>query len=153
MKEDCKKDDSIDPHTGQDYFLWLAKWAWTHSDGCTGVADWFVFCCWAHDFAFQTGSNPYSLYQGKGTVPQSRACSNRKLRWCMQVKSFWGRWFIPSWIRYWGVSLFGRWFYKPNPFRADYYQFTKSPTVPNEPSDNVEEWLASLKDNPDAKPK
>lgn len=105
--------EGVDPHAFEEYFTWLARWAWKRSDGCTGVSNWYLFCCWAHDFGYQTGLDPYQYWMGH-RVAQGEPESNTKLRWCIQAESKLGRFNPISWIRYWGVSLFGRFFYNPN---------------------------------------
>jgi hypothetical protein len=111
-------DEGVDPHASEEYWNWLAAWSFKHSDGCTGVPDTYAFCCWAHDFGYQTGQDPYQYWKGL-QVPQDESCSNTKLRWCMQAESKLGRWNPLSWIRYAGVAVFGRFFYKPKPMDAD----------------------------------
>lgn len=111
-------DDGVDPHASEEYWNWLAKWAWKHSDGCTGVSDWYLFCCWAHDFGYQTGMDPYQTFLGQPSK-QDEECSNTKLRWCIQSESKLGKWNPISWIRYTGVALFGRFFYKPKAYKPD----------------------------------
>lgn len=77
------------------------------TDGCTGVKDWFVECCWQHDIE----------WRGK-TVdgePLSRAECNARFRRCIQRRSVLhhvtvfgynvGRLSPLSWARWAGVWL------------------------------------------------
>ena len=72
----------------------------THSDGCTGVPDFYLDCCVIHDLAYKYGIDPWGQ-------PVTRAEADAGLRKCIQQKSKL-RWFSPmSWWRYAGVRLFG----------------------------------------------
>jgi hypothetical protein len=46
------------------YWLFIEKEARrTGSDGCTGVSDWNIECCWEHDLACWSNKNPRSAYE------------------------------------------------------------------------------------------
>lgn len=106
--------EGVDPDATDAYFTWLQRWAWKHSDGCTGVVDWYVHCCWAHDFGYQTGFDPFQWYKGQSIV-QSFSDTNTKLRHCIQCESKLGRLNPVSWVRWVGVTAFGRLFWHPKP--------------------------------------
>lgn len=98
------------PDSDPGYFKWLSEWAQVHSDGCTGVKDIYVHCCWQHDYCYQTGNDPREAYKGQ-VVPISREEADALFKSCMQAESSLGRFSPISWIRYGVVRIFGRFFY------------------------------------------
>lgn len=74
------------------------------SDGCTGVSQLFSPCCQLHDI----------LYRAHVKTPAERKRADRAFLKCMQAHSRFGRWAPLAWIRYGGVRLFGRFFYRPS---------------------------------------
>ena len=76
------------------------------SDGCTGVKDYYRDCCVIHDLAYRGAVDPWG-------VSITRAQADTNLRLCIQSKSRLGVFSPLSWVRYAGVSVFGRFFYKP----------------------------------------
>jgi hypothetical protein len=80
----------------------IRKWAAdTASDGCTGVADFRVDCCFLHDYMYVTGTD----FSGN---PVTKKQADECFRKCIQARSPLGRLSPMSWIRWAGVSLFGR---------------------------------------------
>lgn len=70
------------------------------SDGCTGVLDIHVECCWEHDWTYVTGMTP----QG---VSVTKEYADMRFRDCIQAHVSL-RWLSPrSWIRYVGVVVLG----------------------------------------------
>lgn len=95
--------------TGE-YLKWLGEWAKTHSDGCTGVPDIHLHCCWQHDYAYQTGMDPREAFEGR-LVFLSRRQADAIFRHCNEEEDPLG-WFSPiAWVRWVGVRLFGRKYY------------------------------------------
>lgn len=46
------------------YWEWIKdEAAAVGSDGCTGVSDWHIECCWEHDLACHYNKNPRSAYE------------------------------------------------------------------------------------------
>lgn len=80
---------------------WDLIWAYTKSDGCTGVIDIFIKACWEHDFYFRTH------HDFNGRVISFRE-ANRRFRRRMQHCSRLGFLSPVSWWRWLGVSLFGK---------------------------------------------
>ena len=80
---------------------WDLIWAYTKSDGCTGVIDIFIKACWEHDFYFRTHHD----FNGKVI---SFWESNRRFRRRVQHCSRLGFLSPVSWWRWLGVSLLGR---------------------------------------------
>lgn len=70
------------------------------SDGCTGVADWYLIACYDHDIAYRTGLT----LDGR---PLTRAEADRRFRWAIQHESRLGRLAPMAWWRWIGVRLFG----------------------------------------------
>lgn len=71
------------------------------SDGCTGVSDIYIECCWEHDYTYVTGMTP------QGRVVDKKYADLR-FKNCYQIRMAL-RWFSPiSWIRYLGVVKLGR---------------------------------------------
>lgn len=71
------------------------------SDGCTGVADICIECCWEHDWTYVTGMTP------RGVVV-TKEYADRRFRDCIQARMRL-RWYSPfSWIRYIGVKKLGK---------------------------------------------
>jgi len=80
---------------------WDLVWAYTKSDGCTGVADIYVKACWEHDFYFRTHhdfcGHVISFWE-----------ANKRFRIRMQRCSKLGVLSPVSWWRWLGVALLGR---------------------------------------------
>lgn len=70
------------------------------TDGCTGVKDFYVDCCYLHDRAYRTG-------RGFDGEPISRREADARLRRCIQSRSRFGRLSPMSWWRWSAVRLFG----------------------------------------------
>lgn len=70
------------------------------SDGCTGVADIYVDCCYEHDIACSTGMD----VNGN---PTNWAEAAFRLRRCLQDRSRWGVLNVFAWTRWIGVRLHG----------------------------------------------
>ncbi len=70
------------------------------SDGCTGVADIYVDCCYEHDIACKTGCD----INGN---PTNWAEAAVRFRRCIQQRSALGVLSPLSWIRWAGVRLHG----------------------------------------------
>ena len=70
------------------------------SDGCTGVLDWRVDCCYEHDVYYHDGRDL------DGT-PISRAEADRRFRLCNQARSPFGVWSPFAWWRWAGVRVGG----------------------------------------------
>ena len=97
----------LDPREDPAYLAYLAEWAKTQSDGCTNVPDFHLDCCWAHDYAYQTGLDPYQHFKGF-VVPVSKAKTDSTFRRCIQRESVFGCLSPMSWWRWGGVRLGGR---------------------------------------------
>lgn len=70
------------------------------SDGCTGVPDVYLHCCYEHDIHCKT----HHTMRG---VPISSAEAAQRFRDCIQAHSSF-RWLNPlSWWRWFGVRRFG----------------------------------------------
>ncbi len=89
-----------------------------NSDGCTMVSQYCQDCCYLHDIHWKTGRDPDT------GQPVSYAEANAIFRDCVREKSRLKRCSPVALIRYWGVSLFGRWF---RPERVDFPTLTDSP--------------------------
>lgn len=76
------------------------------TDGCTGVADVYVDCCYEHDIACRTGAD----VNGQ---PATWAGAAWRLRRCIQERSRLGVLSPLSWWRWAGVRLYGWWARKP----------------------------------------
>lgn len=78
------------------------------SDGCTGVPDIYLHCCYEHDIHCKT----HHTLRG---VPISSAEAARRFRRCIHAHSSF-RWLNPlSWWRWAGVRKFGPQFTKGEP--------------------------------------
>lgn len=68
------------------------------SDGCTGVPDFFLDCCFEHDVHWRSGvtldGNPISQME-----------ANRELRRCIQSRSKFGFFSPLAWERFIGTTL------------------------------------------------
>ena len=71
-----------------------------NSDGCSGVADFYIDCCYLHDILYRTGKD----IDGK---PVTRAEADAALRKCIQERSRFGRLNLMSWWRWIGLRLLG----------------------------------------------
>lgn len=81
-----------------------------NSDGCTAVTDFRIECCWRHDIAYSTGKDVDGL-------PISKKEADALFRECIQSRSPLRHIGLQklspmSWIRWAGVSLFGRGIWK-----------------------------------------
>jgi hypothetical protein len=74
------------------------------SDGCTVVTEAFQDCCYLHDLCWRHGVDPTT------GQPITYDEANVLFRHCIQSKSRLGRFSPVSWIRYFGVQWFGRFF-------------------------------------------
>lgn len=80
---------------------WDLIWAYTKSDGCTGVADIHVKACWEHDFYFRTHHD----FEGKVV---SFWEANKRFRRRIQCLSKLGILSPVSWERWLGVTMLGK---------------------------------------------
>jgi hypothetical protein len=85
----------------QSYWERVKEWAAANSDGCTGVKDIHVHCCWEHDYHFRHART----LDGE---PITFDETNLEFRKCIQAASKLGRFSPLSWIRWLGVKHFGR---------------------------------------------
>lgn len=85
----------------KDYWGRLREWAGLHSDGCTGVPDFHVECCWEHDYHFRYGKT----LDGE---PITFEEANTQFRRCIQSRSRFGRLSPMSWWRWLGVRWGGK---------------------------------------------
>lgn len=102
----------FDPDKDADYLTWLTAWAKVHSDGCTGVLDIHVHCCWQHDYCYQTATDPREAFRGR-TVKLNRQQADTLFRECNQSEDIFGRFSALSWWRWAALRAFGRFFYHP----------------------------------------
>lgn len=89
----------------KDDAYWVAVYARARqlkSDGCSGVPDLYVECCWEHDLAYRTG---HTLT----CEPITRVEADAEFRRCIQARSRLRRFSPVSWVRWVGVRVFGRW--------------------------------------------
>lgn len=101
-----------DPNQNPAYLKWLTAWAKEHSDGCTGVLDIHVHCCWQHDYCYQTGTDPREAFMGR-RVRLNRQQSDDLFRGCNQCESPFGRFSLLSWWRWAVLREIGWVFYHP----------------------------------------
>jgi len=80
---------------------WDLIWAYTKSDGCTGVADIFLIACVEHDFYFRTHHD----FEGKVV---SFWEANKRFRRRIQCLSKLGILSPVSWERWLGVTILGK---------------------------------------------
>ena len=80
---------------------WDLIWAYTKSDGCTGVADIYVKACYEHDYYFRTHHD----FEGKVI---SFWEANKRFRKRIQSLSRLGVFSPFSWERWIGVTLFAK---------------------------------------------
>lgn len=104
---------SDDPDTNAAYLAWLRAWASQHSDGCTGVLDIHVDCCYQHDFCYHTHLDPFSVFQGH-PVAITRVAADHMFRGCNEGEDVLGRFSPLAWWRWVGVRLFGGRFFHHN---------------------------------------
>lgn len=75
-----------------------------NSDGCTAVSEYAQDCCFLHDIMWKTGIDPDTgkevSYQEANRIFRDCICGRSRLKSRSPI----------ALIRYWGVSLFGRWF-------------------------------------------
>lgn len=108
-------DPPMPPLPGRDDFpYWdeLRAWAKINSDGCTCVKDIYVDACYEHDYHYRHGFTFPTV--DFPSHPINEAQANTRFRIVMQWESRFGRFSPISWIRYAGVSVFGRYFYHPD---------------------------------------
>ena len=84
-----------------DYWLAILMWARSHSDGCTGVPDFYLEACSEHDFHYRYGMTLYGQ-------PITFREANTRFRRVIQMLSWWGVLSPVSWWRWAGVSIGGR---------------------------------------------
>lgn len=72
------------------------------SDGCTGVPDFYIRCCWEHDIAASTGRD-------LAGTPVTWAQAAETFRRCIQAHSPLGVFSPLSWWRWGAVRLHGWW--------------------------------------------
>jgi hypothetical protein len=72
-----------------------------HSDGCTGVTQFYIICCWEHDIYYRTG-------QDLDEKPLTRTEADRRFRACIQKRSKFGKLSPMALWRWAGVRVFGR---------------------------------------------
>ena len=72
-----------------------------NSDGCSGVPEYYYLGCVEHDIAYRTGKDPF----GNVLVKQE---ADRRFRWYMQAKSWFGRLSPMSWWRWFAVDKVGK---------------------------------------------
>ena len=93
------------------YYKWITAEAQKIvSDGCTGVPDFHLHCCYEHDLAYYYGKCPRDAYRlGSWTkgVPLKRATADKRFRECIQKQSRLGKLSPMSWWRWMGVRLGG----------------------------------------------
>lgn len=78
------------------------------SDGCSGVADFYIIACYDHDIAYRTGRDIF------GNV-LTRAQADARLRWAIQHESCFGRCSPMSYWRWAGVRFGGGKSWRPTP--------------------------------------
>ena len=71
------------------------------SDGCTAVPDFYKECCIIHDLAYRYKMSPWG-------TPMTKADADNGFRTCIQSRSKLGRCSPLSWVRYFGVAVFGK---------------------------------------------
>lgn len=87
------------PNKSSSYWKLVRKRAFElGTDGCTGVVDIYVDCCYEHDIHWRTGRT----LDGD---PISAKEMNARFRWCIQSRSRFGRWSPMSWVRWMGVTV------------------------------------------------
>lgn len=85
------------------YSTWLAQEAKARGfDGCTGVLDIDVECCWEHDFAYRTGRCAKAAYVGQDRRI-TRAQADRRLRECYFKRGH----YLIGLVRWLGVRVLG----------------------------------------------
>jgi protein-S-isoprenylcysteine O-methyltransferase Ste14 len=106
----------------------LLYWDWIRheanrigSDGCTVVSEYCRDACLQHDLCYKYQRNPRSAYtryvknlrhKWMEADPISREEADRQFRDTLQSLSPLGRWSPVSWIRWAGVRIFGRIYWK-----------------------------------------
>lgn len=71
------------------------------SDGCTGVKDVYVDCCYEHDIPYRTCAD----LEGN---PTTKKQDDARFRECYQEHSLFGKFSPMSYWRWFGVHLLGR---------------------------------------------
>jgi hypothetical protein len=85
-----------------DYWETVRRTATTlNSDGCTGVPDLYLDCCYQHDIHYRT----HRTLDGQ---PITKREADRLFRECMQSHSRLGWWAPLSWVRWAAVALLGK---------------------------------------------
>ncbi len=106
-------DYNCDPTCSPAFEAWLREWARVaKSDGCTGVADIHICCCFQHDHGYETGTDAYSVFMGAPRIV-TRAEVDRQFRKCNEKESLFGKFSPVAWIRWLGVRIAGKFLWHP----------------------------------------
>ncbi len=73
-----------------------------HSDGCSGVPDFYIVSCYEHDIAYRTGIGYID------NQPISRKEADIRMKWHVQLCSPFGRFSPMAQWRYWWIRWFSR---------------------------------------------
>jgi hypothetical protein len=76
----------------------LREAARIHSDGCSGVPDFYWTVCLEHDVHYATHED---FFTGESITQED---ADRYLKWGIQFHSVFGRWSPMAWWRYWALS-------------------------------------------------
>lgn len=107
------------------YYNWIAIEARKiHSDGCSGVPDWHLKCCYEHDLGYYYGRDPRAAYAaflgadlGADGRPQdpwtlagkiARSEIDARFRHCNRAESVSPIGAVDAIVRWLGVRIFGR---------------------------------------------
>lgn len=71
------------------------------SDGCSGVPDFFLLGCFEHDIHYRTHKDVWG-------GPITKCQADTRLKYYIQMRSWFGRFSPMAWWRYWAVREFGR---------------------------------------------
>ena len=72
------------------------------SDGCSGVPDWHVDCCYEHDVHWRTGMTMAGEHIGADDA-------TKRFEQCIQQRSQFRQFSPMAWWRWAGVRLWNRW--------------------------------------------
>lgn len=90
------------PPADDPYWWCVREYAsWINSDGCTGVADFYLDACLEHDYHYRT----HRWLDGR---PIFRSEADERFRRVIQSRSPFGRISPLSWWRWAGVRILGR---------------------------------------------